>query len=309
MSTLWCDLLGAETSFHVVDGIRTRVICAGAGPALILLHGNSGHAEAFAKNIVPLSSTFRVIAVDYLGSGLTDYPGKKPTMRERADHIVGLMDALGVDTACVGGVSFGASVALACAKYHPKRFSKVMVIVGASFEDNDTEVALDVEAALKSLVGRHRAALASPSREKTRQHIAALLHDPERTISEELVDVRWHFAQRDPVRRAVSDMCDFSEEEERARLLGVPIEERDETSRPLSIAALEAISHPTLFLWSEHNSPISADAAREAATHVPISEFVLMKECRKWPQWERPDEFNDIVRKFAGSVAEPASRD
>jgi 2-hydroxy-6-oxonona-2,4-dienedioate hydrolase len=43
--TMWSDLAtsGFEVTFPVVDGVRTRVLTAGSGPALLLLHGTGGH--------------------------------------------------------------------------------------------------------------------------------------------------------------------------------------------------------------------------------------------------------------------------
>jgi pimeloyl-ACP methyl ester carboxylesterase len=53
--SLWLGLLGAETRYYDAGGIRTRAIESGSGdPPLIMLHGVGGHAEAFARNVVPL---------------------------------------------------------------------------------------------------------------------------------------------------------------------------------------------------------------------------------------------------------------
>jgi 2-hydroxy-6-oxonona-2,4-dienedioate hydrolase len=40
------------------------------------------------------------------------------------------------------------------------------------------------------------------------------------------------------------------------------------------------------------------EIGREAARHIPDSEFVVMDECGHWPQFEKPDEFNRIRLNF-----------
>jgi 2-hydroxy-6-oxonona-2,4-dienedioate hydrolase len=51
--TIWTDLTGTafEVSYAPVNGARTRVLRAGAGEAVVMLHGTSGHLEAFVRNI------------------------------------------------------------------------------------------------------------------------------------------------------------------------------------------------------------------------------------------------------------------
>jgi 2-hydroxy-6-oxonona-2,4-dienedioate hydrolase len=299
MTTMWTEMLGTETKFYDVNGIRTRVITAGSGPALLLLHGSGGHAEAFSRNIVPLAEHFQVIAMDYLGSGLTDYPDHLPTLKERADHIVGLLDAMGIEKACILGESFGGTQSFAAIKEHPDRFTKLIAVVGGIFAAQADQASFEqFENAMTSMVERQRAFLANPSRETVRQRLAWLFHKPERDITEELVDTRWAFYQRDDVRRALDDLCNMVEFDVQARSSGLKPEERSDTFRPMTSEDLAAITHPTLFIWTDHNPSFSAATAKLAASHVPNADFVVMNDCAHWPQWEKPEEFNRLVTQF-----------
>ena len=38
------------------------------------MHGIGGHLEAYAKNVLPLSSDFHVVAFDFVGHGLSAKP-------------------------------------------------------------------------------------------------------------------------------------------------------------------------------------------------------------------------------------------
>src|SRR5688500_12429850 len=62
MSTIWVDLLGAQVRYYG-DELRTRVIEAGEGEALVLIHGVGGHAEAYSRNVVRLGQHHRAMAI------------------------------------------------------------------------------------------------------------------------------------------------------------------------------------------------------------------------------------------------------
>ncbi|HKU48555.1 MAG TPA: alpha/beta fold hydrolase, partial [Nitrososphaera sp.] len=52
-----------------VRGIRVRMIQAGKGQPLVLLHGLGGSIESWANNIEYLSKKFRVFSLDLPGFG------------------------------------------------------------------------------------------------------------------------------------------------------------------------------------------------------------------------------------------------
>jgi 2-hydroxy-6-oxonona-2,4-dienedioate hydrolase len=72
MNSFWVELLGASV-YPLVGRYRTRVIEAGEGKPLVLLHGTGGHAGI--RNIAPLSRRHRVIAVDLLWHGRSQADG------------------------------------------------------------------------------------------------------------------------------------------------------------------------------------------------------------------------------------------
>jgi len=298
MATLWTQMLGAEVRFLDIDGIRTRVIVAGEGPALVFLHGSGGHSEAYAHNIVPLSKSLKVIAIDYLGHGLTDYPDKPPTMRDRADHVIGVLDALGVEKACIAGESFGATIGFACVKHHSERVSKLIAIVGGSFEHAGASEAAKYFQGVDGLAGRMRAFLENPSIESVRARLNWLFHKPERDVTDELVETRWRLYQQDSVRRAIADLCVVLDEDTKARARGLSPEERHEIVRPMTESELQSIEQPVLFIWTDHNPTLTIATARKAANMIPNSQFAIVEDCGHWPQWESPAEVNRLIEEF-----------
>ena len=61
--SIWTDFMGAEVKHYMAGPWKTRAIEAGSGPALVLIHGGGGHAECYAKNVIPLSEHFHDYAI------------------------------------------------------------------------------------------------------------------------------------------------------------------------------------------------------------------------------------------------------
>ena len=106
--SLWVSLL--EATVRVVSGARyrTRVIEAGSGDPLILVHGVGSSAELFARNIMRLANDFHVYAIDALYHGyssLEPYDSEHRVERQ-AEAVLDFMDALGIDWAHIEGESW-----------------------------------------------------------------------------------------------------------------------------------------------------------------------------------------------------------
>jgi 2-hydroxy-6-oxonona-2,4-dienedioate hydrolase len=80
--SLWAELANVDHELRHVDvaGVRTRVLRAGSGPDLILLHGTGGHLEAYTRDIAGLAEDFTVTAYDMVGHGWSDLPDKPYTI-------------------------------------------------------------------------------------------------------------------------------------------------------------------------------------------------------------------------------------
>ncbi|MEU6259568.1 alpha/beta fold hydrolase [Streptomyces sp. NPDC047043] len=287
-STVWADLLGSEVRWYDAGGIRTRCVEAGDGPPLILLHGVGGHAEAFARNVVPLSEHFRVLAVDLLGSGLTDKPEGPADLDAYLSHMTAFMDAAGVEKAHFGGESLGGWIAMWLALRRPERVDNLVSICGARLMvETDPESRKWTDAGRDELRRLTDQFVKDPTRENTRRRMEWLFHKPERDLSEELVDIRWRMYQRTD---AVASM------KESGKMLGKNPERKD--GLDFTPDVLKQVTHRTLMLWSSHNPSNTAATAERAAAYLPDCEFQVMDDCGHWPQWEDPETFNRILTDF-----------
>ena len=77
-TSVWSDLREVEFSqgFLQAGPYRTRYLHAGdpSKPALVMLHGITGHAEAYARNLRAHAEHFSCWAIDFIGHGYSDKP-------------------------------------------------------------------------------------------------------------------------------------------------------------------------------------------------------------------------------------------
>src|SRR5580692_6878533 len=113
--SIWTDLRDVSFSQGWVDanGVRTRYLVSGdpSSPALLLLHGTGGHAEAYVRNLNAHRAFFRTYAIDLLGHGWTDKPDIPMEIPAYVEHLIAVLGALGLKRAHISGESLGGWVA------------------------------------------------------------------------------------------------------------------------------------------------------------------------------------------------------
>jgi pimeloyl-ACP methyl ester carboxylesterase len=51
-------------------------------------------------------------------------------------------------------------------------------------------------------------------------------------------------------------------------------------------------------LWTDKNPIHGEDAAHRLEAIIPGAKKHIMRGCAHWPQWERPEEHDDVVSRF-----------
>lgn len=91
------QLLPFQSRFVSVAGYRMHYIDEGAGPVVLCLHGNPTWCFLYRNVIRELRSSFRVIAPDFLGCGLSDRtPGVRFKAADRINQLEEFVTALGL---------------------------------------------------------------------------------------------------------------------------------------------------------------------------------------------------------------------
>jgi pimeloyl-ACP methyl ester carboxylesterase len=111
------------------NGIRMHYAEQGTGPLVLLCHGFPESWYSWRHQLPGLAKAgFRAMAPDMRGYGQTDAPQEIDhyTLLHLVGDMVGLLDALGVESAVIAGHDWGAPVAWYAALLRPDRFRGVI---------------------------------------------------------------------------------------------------------------------------------------------------------------------------------------
>jgi len=106
----------------------------GGGEAVLFVHGNVSSAAFWQPQLLALEPHWRPLAVDLRGYGGTDpLPiDARRGVRDWADDVAALVDALGLDRVHLVGWSMGAAVVLQVLLDHPQRVASVALVAPVS---------------------------------------------------------------------------------------------------------------------------------------------------------------------------------
>jgi pimeloyl-ACP methyl ester carboxylesterase len=119
----------ARSGHHVdVDGVPTYYEVTGTGDPVVLLHGGLCTAETLDPLVPALAERYQVIVPERPGHGRTPDVDGPITYEGMAQHTIAFLEALGIESAHLGGWSDGALIALLVALRRPKLVRKVVFL-------------------------------------------------------------------------------------------------------------------------------------------------------------------------------------
>src|SRR3954452_2188295 len=124
----------AETRYANSGGVSIAYQVHGNGPIdLVLVPGFVSHVELLweeptvARFLRRLTSFARLLVFDKRGQGLSDRPGRPPTLEESMDDLRAVMEAAGCEQAAVFGISEGGPMSTLFAATYPERVSSLVL--------------------------------------------------------------------------------------------------------------------------------------------------------------------------------------
>lgn len=280
----WVELL--HTQVRLIQGrYRTRIIEAGSGPALFLLHGTGGHAENYALNIAALAEHFHVVAMDFLWHGRSQTEGYDPEIIPLlVDQVTDVMDQLGIAQAAFEGQSMGGWVAMQLALRHPEKVRALVLTTTMGFSPDAGAIPGYVEPDWASNLPSSLEVLRNPNFDAVRTRMARILANPAR-LTDEAIRVRQALYQQ-PALAAVQQR--FIAE----YLAGDAIRRHTVTD-----AMARRITPPTLVYWGDRNRTPPA-LGEHLARQVQHGTFHCAADTGHWAQYESADEHNRVVADF-----------
>lgn len=270
-----------------VGGLAARYLVAGAGPPLVLLHGNGDSRRSWSWVGPRLARSHRTYALDLPGfaEGWATPADFAPARLAR--FVAGFLDALALDRAALVGNSLGGLVALHLALARPGRVAALGLVdsAGLGYCVSPLAAALAWPGAGEAALGWGRTPLGAWQRGWVRQTL--LFARPAR------VPAAWH-----------------AEQERLGRLPGFPeavvAALRAVTTwggqREVLLGQLRRLALPALVLWGAHDAIFPAWQAHAARALLPRGHLAILPDCGHLPHVERPDETAAALGAFLGEA-------
>jgi 2-hydroxy-6-oxonona-2,4-dienedioate hydrolase len=284
VSSYWVDLIDAQVR-QIHARYRTRIIEAGSGPHLLLLHGTGGHAENYVRNIGRLSKHFHVVAPDFIWHGRSQTDGFDPEIvPSLVDHLIDIMDVLAIDAAAVEGQSMGGWVAMQLALQHPPRVKALILTTTQGYVPDAGSVEGYVEPDWAANIPNDLDMLREPTFDKVRNRMSRIVADPA-SLPDEAVEVRLaHY--RNPALSAVQQQFV-------AEYLGGSICRQ----HTVTDAMARQITQPTLVYWGDKNRTPPSLGLR-LSQQVQRGEFHCAADTGHWAQFDSAVEHDRVVLEF-----------
>ncbi|MBB5156963.1 alpha/beta fold hydrolase [Saccharopolyspora phatthalungensis] len=263
--------------------VRTRVLQAGTGPELILLHGTGGHLEAYARDIAGLAQDFHVTAYDMVGHGWSALPDRPYTIDVLVDHLIGLMDALGIGQAHLSGESLGGWVVAWAAAHYPERVLRLVLNTPGNIANKP--------GVMTRMRDSTMAAVRDPSDATVRRRVEFLFHHKD-MVTDELVNLRRRVYSQPGFLRAITNTL----------VLQDPQIRKDYAWDPSWVSKVDA---PTLLLWTSHDPTGGLDEAQLLLDWLPDARLHVIQDAGHWPQWEKVGEFLNVHRRWLLTGQDP----
>ncbi|MGE5305597.1 MAG: alpha/beta fold hydrolase [Alphaproteobacteria bacterium] len=270
-----------EDKFVQVDGLKTRYMEEGSGPAVILLHGASlgSSADVFTRNLSPLARAgLRVIAYDQPGFGLTDNPSDY-SVAYRRRFITMFMDALALERAALVGHSQAGTMAVALAFDSPRRISKVLILGTGSLLP-PAPGAQKQQGAREGEEGTP----AEPTLEQTRALLAHNLYNHQ-LITPEALEVR----QRMSIGK---NFAAFLKRSQAGQAGGGAKDAKPMWQRLVDLPC------PLLMIFGKNDRGNAGERALLLKEQFPQIELYIFDQCKHLVQWDVTDEFHKLAAKF-----------
>lgn len=249
------------------------------GPPLVLIGGWASYRWIWFRQVPTFKEKYKCIVFDNRGAGKTSKPDIQYTMEMFAADTVGLMDALGIQSAHILGISMGGLIAQQVAISYPEKV-RSLILVSTHF-GGPNSIPMDD------------------------RNMALLIALPTETISKEQArEMRYRATFSEQFLRENRDVIEHIDEW--AEKLPTPL--FAQVHQSLAVGAFNAeekvknITASTLIIHGDSDRAVPTKNGELLAKIIPISRLSLIKGGSHFSIIEKYQEFNKIVMDFIDEI-------
>jgi pimeloyl-ACP methyl ester carboxylesterase len=267
-----------DSRYMDLDGMPVHYRDVGKGEAILLLHDSNNSLHTWDGWIDSLSATYRTIAVDLPGFGLTGpHPRGSYSTFMYVEFISRFADSLGLKSFHLIGNGLGAQIAWVFASEQGTKLKSLVLIDAPGFEQNSNSGV----AYLARIPFVNRLIWSITPRAALCQMLEDMYAN-DSLVTDSLVDRHFDLFLRAGNRKAFTDQ----------------VQVRD--NRP-PVKVVEQINVPCLVVWGAEDIRISPEYAYEFHRLIKGSALKIYRNAGHWPQQEIPEKsVGDILNFLKG---------
>ncbi len=277
----------------LASGIRVCYVEAGPAdaPAVLLTHGFLGSLADWRYTTKPLADLStsnqgflprRLIALDWVGFGLSDKPATGYSLKYFADFLKDFADALDLKQFDLIGHSMGGKHNLAFTIYYPEYVRKLVLVDTDGFVKDPWWTNVTNKWYFKPLANYSTVLLSKPK--FIRASLKSVFYDTK------------FFPKDDEIMRASTKLRDPQ------YVASLRALNRDYPGLSMKLTGLfdrlSEITVPIQIFWGQQDRILNVSQAHIAHQQLATSSLHLFDKCSHMPQVEKSAEFNQLVLQF-----------
>ncbi len=266
----------------LVSGHQVAYLDLGMGPPLVFIHGFGGSMWNWEHQYTQLSSRYRVIVPDLLGSGLSDKPNLAYTPQQLVRFFHEFLQVLDLPHVSLIGNSMGAGMAMALALDYPNQVNRLVLISGFPDRVSENIASKHYQRFLHHRPPLWLAKLGNwmANRGATEHLLKEIIYLPH-LITPTVIERSYQNRKRGgflPPLYSLLDNIDQWESQYGQRL--------------------SQISHPVLLIWGNHDRVFPLPVGEKVRQLLPQAQWHVIQDAGHMPQWEQPTVVNSLIESF-----------
>jgi pimeloyl-ACP methyl ester carboxylesterase len=267
-------MLNTTTEIH--GGKQVRLVKAGTGNTVIMLHGYPENLQVFEKVVPELAKNHEVIAFDWPGMGYSEEWKGGATPLIMAKRLLTLIDEWHIDSAHLIAQDMGGQAALVFAALYPERIRSLVIMNSLVIADSETswEIKWLRKFGINKLLLKYGGWLVFK-----RALFTFLPHGY--TLNPDLCKNMWQAFSKPSVRQFIVRMCAGYE----AQLKKLPEYYRQ-------------IKCPVYILWGEDDKHFPPVQAQQLQQYIPHAKLEVLKAASHWMVLTKSEEIIKKIEDF-----------